>query len=44
VRRLAGPPKLVVRRRDGWLGYVRYAVSPGLRYFEWVIAELVREA
>jgi hypothetical protein len=40
----------VVRRRaprvardiDGWLGYVRYGVSPGLRYLEWVAAERVR--
>jgi hypothetical protein len=33
-------------RRDvgGWLGYVRYAVSPGMRHLEWVAAERVREA
>jgi hypothetical protein len=30
------------RDLDGWRGYVRYAVSPGLRYLEWVAAERVR--
>jgi hypothetical protein len=29
---------------DGWLGYVRYAVSPGLRHLEWVDAERVKPA
>jgi hypothetical protein len=32
------------RDLDGWRGYVRYAVSPGIRYLEWVAAERVREA
>ncbi|MDX6320039.1 MAG: hypothetical protein QOD35_3439 [Nocardioidaceae bacterium] len=32
------------RDNDGWLGYVRYAVSPGLRHLEWVDAERVRPA
>jgi hypothetical protein len=33
-------------RRDpeGLRGYVRYAVSPGLRHLEWVIAERVRQS
>jgi hypothetical protein len=33
-------------RRDptGWVGYVTYAVSPGLRHLEWVNAERVRKA
>jgi hypothetical protein len=30
------------RDLDGWLGYVGYGVSPGLRYLEWVEAERVR--
>jgi hypothetical protein len=29
---------------DGWLGYVRYAVSPGMRFLEWVDADRVRQA
>jgi hypothetical protein len=33
-------------RRDayGWLGYVCYAESAGIRYLEWVDADRVREA
>jgi hypothetical protein len=31
------------RDLDGWVGYVRYAVAPGMRYLEWVSAERVRE-
>jgi hypothetical protein len=36
--------ELQARRRDigGWLGYVRYAVSRGLRDLEWMAAERVR--
>jgi hypothetical protein len=30
------------RDLDDWCGYVRYAVSPGLRYLEWLPAERVR--
>jgi hypothetical protein len=29
---------------DGWLGFVLYAESAGIRYLEWVDAERVREA
>jgi hypothetical protein len=29
---------------DGWLGYVCYAESAGLRWLEWVVAERVRAA
>jgi hypothetical protein len=32
------------RDPDGWVGYVRYAVSPGLRHLEWVAGERVRPA
>jgi hypothetical protein len=32
------------RDLDGWRGYVGYAVSPGMRYLEWVAAERVGEA
>jgi hypothetical protein len=28
----------------GWLGFVVYSESPGMRYLEWVDAERVREA
>jgi hypothetical protein len=28
---------------DGWLGFVAYAESPGVRYLEWVAAERARE-
>lgn len=30
------------RDRDGWLGYVRYATSPGMRHLEWVEADRLR--
>jgi len=30
------------RDLDGWLGYVCYAESAGIRYLEWVDAERVR--
>jgi hypothetical protein len=29
---------------DGWLGYVCYSESPGVRWLEWLDAERVREA
>jgi hypothetical protein len=29
---------------DGWAGYVRYAVSPGLRHLEWGAGDRLREA
>jgi hypothetical protein len=32
------------RDRDGWLGFVCYAQSAGLRWLEWVDAERVRPA
>jgi hypothetical protein len=32
------------RDLDGWRGYVRYGVSPGLRDLEWVAAERMRPA
>jgi hypothetical protein len=33
-------------RRDdvGWLGFVNYSESPGLRWLEWVAAERVQPA
>ena len=32
------------RDLDGRRGYVRCAVSPGIRYLEWIAAERMREA
>jgi hypothetical protein len=32
------------REAHGWLGYVCYSESAGLRWLEWVDAERVREA
>jgi hypothetical protein len=32
------------RDPDGWVGYVRYAVSPGLRHLEWVAGDRVRQS
>jgi hypothetical protein len=34
----------VRRDADGWLGFVCYAESAGLRWLEWVAAERVRPA
>jgi hypothetical protein len=31
------------RDLDGLVGYMRYAVSTGMRYLEWVAAERVRD-
>jgi hypothetical protein len=30
------------RDPDSWVGYARYAVSPGLRHLEWVAGDRVR--
>jgi hypothetical protein len=29
---------------DGWLGFVNYSASPGIRWLQWVDAGRVREA